>query len=59
MSLTRRLFLGEDVKAMQVFPPKDRYVNLNPYVLHLFVCLSEEGDGLPEFSGVIDGVRTL
>lgn len=59
MSLVRRLFLGEDVKSIQVFPKKEQYVNLNPYVLHLFVCLALEGDGLPEFSGTIAGVRTI
>lgn len=58
LNRTRKLFLGEDVKAVQVFPKKDRYVNLNPTVLHLFVCLDE--DGLPEFSGwTRGGIRTL
>lgn len=44
----KQIFL-QDRKAIQVLPQKDRYVNINPYVLHLFTCL--DGDGLPEFSG--------
>lgn len=47
----RRAFLGEDRYAYQVFPPKDRYVNIHPHVLHLWSCVDEpEGKLLPEFS---------
>lgn len=41
-------------KAVQVFPEGDKYVNLHPRCLHLFSCL--DGDPLPEFSGLVDGV---
>lgn len=50
-------FIGMDRKAIMVFPEKRFYVNIHPYCLHLFSCL--DGDGLPEFSGVVGGLRTL
>jgi tricorn protease-like protein len=53
----RIVFLGDDNTAIMVWPPKDRYVNLHPYCLHLWSCL--DGDGLPEFSGLIAGVRSI
>lgn len=53
----KETFIGPDLYAVQVFPPKEFYVNLNPFVLHLFACLDRWP--LPEFSGVIGGVRTL
>lgn len=40
-------FIGKDKKAIQVFPAEREYVNIHPYVLHLFHCL--EGDALPDF----------
>lgn len=39
--------LGRHVKAIQVLPPEDEYVNIHPNVLHLWVCL--DGDVLPDF----------
>lgn len=45
---TKELFLGTDVKAIQVIPPRAEYVNIHPYVLHAFVCL--DGDPLPDFT---------
>lgn len=42
-------FIGEDRKAVMVFPDKDHYVNLHPYCLHLYSCIDGD-DGLPEFS---------
>lgn len=41
------IFLG-NVYAYQVFPPKEKYVNDHPHVLHLFHCL--EGVPLPDFT---------
>jgi hypothetical protein len=40
-------FLG-DVYAYQVLPPKAKYININPKVLHLFYCL--DGVPLPDFT---------
>jgi len=39
-------FIG-DLKAMQIFPSRDEYVNLHQHCLHLFACL--DGDPLPDF----------
>jgi hypothetical protein len=44
----KELLLG-DRKAIQVLPPKAEYVNVNPYVLHLYAAL--EKDPLPDFRG--------
>ena len=45
----KEYFLG-DRKAVQVLPPRAEYVNINPYVLHLYACL--ERDPLPDFRGI-------
>lgn len=41
------LFVGKKRKAVQVLPPEDEYVNLNPYVLHLYAPIDR--DPLPDF----------
>lgn len=41
-------FLGKESKAIQVIPPRSQYVNIHPFCLHLFECLS--GDILPDFT---------
>lgn len=48
LQLVKKEFIGEDKKAVMVFPEKKNYVNINPYCLHLWY--SEENP-LPEFSG--------
>jgi hypothetical protein len=54
----KEIFIGCDAKAIMVFPPRDKHVNIHPNCLHLFSCLT--GDPLPEFSGELaPGVRTL
>ena len=53
----KRDFIGEESKAVMVFAPKSKHVNIHPYCLHLWSCLDE--DPLPEFSGLINGVRTI
>src|SRR3990167_1469150 len=45
----KEIFMGTESKAIQVIPPRSQYVNINPRVLHLFVCL--DGDPLPDFTG--------
>jgi hypothetical protein len=52
----KETFLG-DRYACIVFPPAAFYVNLSANVLHLWACV--DGWPLPEFSGVVDGVRTV
>lgn len=49
--VAKEVFLG-DREAYQVMPPKARYVNLMPNVLHLFALLDESAPtALPDFSG--------
>lgn len=55
----KREWLG-DAEGYMVFPPEHRYVNLNPYVLHLWSCLDAPGGVLPAFEGnLIDGSKTI
>lgn len=53
----KRLFIGEDRKAIQVFPPKSTHVNIHTNCLHLWAPYGD--DPLPEFSGFIGGVRSI
>ena len=48
ISLVKKVFIGEDLKAIMVFPERKYYVNIHRFCLHLWACL--DGDGLPEFS---------
>lgn len=50
LRLVKDTFIGTDRKAIQVFPVQSEYVNLHPFVLHLWACL--DGDGLPDFRNV-------
>jgi len=57
IALVKRAFIGDDEKAIMVLPDKAHHVNLHPYCLHLFNCI--DGDGLPEFSAIVAGTRTI
>ena len=46
---TKLVFLG-DREAYQVIPPKERYVNINKRVLHLFALRDEKETALPDFT---------
>jgi hypothetical protein len=48
MSQVKRLFIGDERTALQVMPPKAKYVNIHPGVLHLYHCL--DGDVTPDFA---------
>jgi hypothetical protein len=48
----RDLFLGADRYAVIVLPPKKFYVNIHPFVLHMW-ALAEGDWPLPEFSGTV------
>ncbi len=50
MKLAKELFLG-DREAYQVMPPKARYVNIHPHVLHMFALLDASASALPDFTG--------
>lgn len=45
----KSIFVGDELQALQVFPPKSQHVNIYQYALHLWACLEADGDGLPEF----------
>jgi hypothetical protein len=45
----KNLIFGPKRWAVQVLPPEDKYVNIAPYVLHLFHCV--DADVLPDFTG--------
>jgi len=42
------IFIGPDKLAVQVLPPASRFININPYCLHLWMCL--DGDPVPDFA---------
>lgn len=48
MALVKRLFIGEEKKAIQIFPPGSEHVNIHNFCLHLFHCVDE--DVLPDFT---------
>jgi hypothetical protein len=50
LTMVKELFLG-DREAYQVLPPKDRYINIHPNVLHLFALLDDKASALPDFTG--------
>lgn len=45
----KRLFIGADRRALQLFVPTAEHVNIHPHTLHLWHCV--DGDGLPDFTG--------
>lgn len=45
----KRVFVGDALQALQIFPKRTEHVNIHPYCLHLWACLDPEGDGLPAF----------
>lgn len=47
LKMVKDVFIGEDRKAIQVFPPKSEHYNLHDYCLHLWHCM--DGDPVPDF----------
>lgn len=47
LKLVKREFIGDDKKAVMVFPERENYVDIHPYCLHLWHCADNP---LPEFS---------
>lgn len=45
----KRVFLG-DREGYVVMPPRERYVNINAYVLHVFALRDEKQAALPDFT---------
>jgi len=50
LAYVKRQFFGDDFKVIMVLPEKRYHVNIHPNCLHLYHCLDEGGDPLPEFS---------
>lgn len=48
LKTVKDVFIGKDKKAIQVLPEEKHFINLHPYVLHLWYCL--DGMPIPEFS---------
>ena len=45
----KRTFVTDAVQAIQIFPRRERHINIHPHCLHLWACLEPDGDGLPDF----------
>lgn len=45
----KAFWIGGDLQALQVFPPRAKHVNIHRFCLHLWACLDPAGDGLPDF----------
>lgn len=48
LTYLKRHWAGEDKKCIMILPEKQKHINIHPYALHLFHCLS--GDPLPDFT---------
>ena len=44
----KAIFMGRDKYAIQVFPPDSKHINIHPYCLHLWSCLSS--NLIPDFT---------
>lgn len=49
MKTVKRIFIGNDKDAIQLFPKAGNHVNAHPYCLHLWCCLSNPNK-LPDFT---------
>ena len=47
LCLVKKLFLGKDTRALQLFVPEAEHFNFHRYCLHLWHCIDD--DGLPDF----------
>lgn len=43
----KRVFIGEEVQAIHLYPKESKHINIHPRCLHLWAC--PDGDGLPDF----------
>jgi len=48
LAYIKKHFIGDELKAIQVFAPMTEHVNIHPRCLHLWACL--DGDVLPDFT---------
>lgn len=54
LKLVKEIFLGPNLWAIQVLPTADKYININPHVLHLWHCVDEFA--LPDFTGGVGSI---
>ena len=54
LDYVKRHWIGNDMYAVQVFPPSTSKINIAVHALHLWACL--DGWPLPEFSNRLDGI---
>lgn len=59
LALIRKLFIGEDRECYMIFPTKERYVNINANVLHLYCCLDQPDGVLPHMEGEVAGILSI
>lgn len=55
----RRHFIGESRECINVFPPKDRYVNIHPNCLHLWCPLDPRDITWPKFEKYFEDIGFL
>ena len=48
LCFVKKVFIGEDKTAYQIFAKKSDHVNIHPYCLHLWHCV--DGDVTPDFT---------
>lgn len=46
--LVKKLFVGKDRAALQIFPTENKHINIHPYCLHLWSCLDQ--NPIPDFT---------
>lgn len=56
MVRVKEVFLGIARYAYAVYPPRSEYVNIHPNCLHLWALAEGNGQALPEFSAILDGI---
>lgn len=49
----KELFLGEEICAVQVIPPRSEYVNHHPYCLNIFARMDKRA--VPDFRIYVEG----
>lgn len=50
LCMVKDIFIGDNKKAIQIFPTKKNYVNFHPYTLHLWCNLTR--DIIPDFNKI-------
>jgi hypothetical protein len=51
----RKVFIGEGMTSVMIFPPEHQYINYHPFCLHLYACL--DADPWPDVGSSPDWMR--